>query len=213
MSSLKYHKITQKLQVKSYELRVSMGKMFLRVLTVNCLLFSLLLCSSSPSVGAEITGPVVTLRDNEIHVTTALSLDETILQELHNGMTKEFRFYVDLYRVWKMWPDEFVLDKFFIRTLKCDPVKLEYIARSNDGTTLVQKRFKSFESMLQWALNINDLKLANIRELEPGVYYVRVTIESRIRKLPPVIGYFMIFLPETEFKISKKSSPIYVGNK
>ncbi len=213
MSSLKYHKITQKLQVKSYKLRVSMGKTFLRLLTFNCLLFSLLLCSSSPSVGAEITGPVVNLRENEIHVTTALSLDETILQELRNGITKEFRFYVDLYRVWKMWPDEFVLGKFFIRTLKCDPVKLEYIAKSNDGTTLVQKRFKSFESMLQWALDINDLKLANMRELEPGVYYVRVTIESRIRKLPPVIGYFMIFLPETEFKISKRSSPIYVRNK
>jgi hypothetical protein len=213
MSSLKYYKITQKLRHKSCKLRVPRGKPFLKLLTFNFLLVSLLLCSFSLSFGAEITGPAVNLRDNEIHVTTALSLNENILQELRNGITKELRFYVDLFRVWKMWPDEFVVDKFFIRTLKCDPVKMEYIATSSDGSTFVHKRFKSFESMMQWALNISDVKLVNMRELEPGAYYVKVTVESRIRKLPPVIGYFMIFLPENEFKISKNSSPIYVGNK
>ena len=60
--------------------------------------------------------------------------------------------------------------------------------------------------MLQWALSVSNLKLANVSDLEPGVYFVRATIESRIRKLPPVIGYFIIFLPENEFKI-KKDSP------
>ena len=94
----------------------------------------------------------------------------------------------------------------------CDPVKKEYIATSNDGTTLVQKRFKSFESMTNWALSINDLKLANLRELEPGVYFVRVTAESKIRKLPPVIGYFMIFSPETEFKTVKDSFRFSAGS-
>ncbi len=97
------------------------------------------------------------------HVTTALSLDEKSLQELNNGMTKEFRFYIDLFRVWKIWPDEFVLNKSFIRTLKCDPVKKEFLATSSDGNTIIQKRFKSLESMIQWALSINDLKLANTR--------------------------------------------------
>lgn len=213
MSSLKYHKIIQKLLVKSYKSQVQSGRTFLKLFTLGFSLLILSLCTSLSSFGAEITGPAVTLRDNEIYVTTALSLDENLLQELRNGITKELRFYIDLYRVWKIWPDEFVLDKFFIRTLRCDPVKMEYVAKSNDGTTLVQKRFKSFESMLQWALSINDLKLANTRDLEPGLYYVKVTVESRIRKLPPVIGYFMIFLPENEFRISKKSSTISMGNK
>ncbi len=126
-------------------------------------------------------------------------------------MTKEFRFYADLFRVWKMWPDEFVLDRFFIKTLKSDPVKKEYLATSSDGSTLIQKRFKSLESMIQWALRINALKLANMKDLEPGVYFVRVTVESKIRKLPPVVGYFMIFLPENEFKITKDSSLFPVG--
>jgi hypothetical protein len=88
---------------------------------------------------------------------------------------------------------------------------MEYAATSSDGSTLIHNRFKTFESMVKWALSINDLKLANTRELEPGEYFVRVTVESKIRKLPPVIGYFMIFLPENEFKIKKDSPFINVG--
>ncbi len=32
--------------------------------------------------------------------------------------------------------------------------------------------------MIQWAMLINDVKLANVRELEQGIYFVRVSIES-----------------------------------
>lgn len=186
-------------------------KIVSKVFTINFSLLAFLLLSYAPASSAEIAGPEVRIQDNEIHVTTALSLDEKSLLEMRGGMTKEFRFYIDLFRVWKVWPDEFVVDKFFIRALKSDPVKKEYLATSSDGSTLVQKRFKSLESMLQWALNINDLRLANTRELEAGIYYIRVTVESRIRQKPPVIGYFLIFLPENEFKISKNSPVISVG--
>ena len=218
MSSYKYQNISDgiivtsnNLKIKSYKLRV-ISKRFSKLFTFHLLLITCyLLLSISLSSGAEITGTEVKLKDNEIYVTTALSLDENHIQELRNGIVKEFRFYVDIFRVWKIWPDEFVIGKLFIRTLKSDPVKMEYIATSGDGSTLIEKRFKSFESMVRWAVSINDLKLVNTRELEPGVYFVRVTVESKIRKLPPVIGYFMIFLSENEFKIKKDSSPFNIG--
>lgn len=218
MSSYKYQNISagimvtgNNLKIKRYKLSV-ISKRFSKLCIFRLLLvICYLLLSISLSSGAEITGPEVKLQDNEIYVTTALSLDENNIQELRNGMVKEFRFYVDIFRVWEMWPDEFVIGKLFIRTLKSDPVKMEYIATSGDGSTLTEKRFKSFESMVRWAVSINDLKLVNTRELEPGVYFVRVTVESKIRKLPPVIGYFMIFLSENEFKIKKDSSPFNIG--
>lgn len=182
-------------------------KIFYRLLFLAFYLVSFYsLCS-----GAEIIGPEVTLQNNEIYVTTSLSLDEKYLQELRNGITKEFIFYIDLFRVWKMWPDEFVLGKSLTRTLKCDPVKSEFIATSYDGSTLIERRFKSFESMTKWALSINELELTNIRELEPGIHFVRITVESKIRKLPPVIGYFIIFLSENEFKITKDSPNFNIG--
>ncbi len=170
-----------------------------------------LLLSYTPADCMEITGPEVKVQDKDIYVTTSLSLEENYLREINNGIKKEFRFYIDIFKVWKIWPDEFVLSKSFTRTMKSDPVTMEYIATSSDGSTLIQKRFKSFESMTRWALSINNLKVANMRDLDPGVYFVRVTVESKVRKLPPVIGYFMIFLPENEFKITKDSQYISVG--
>jgi hypothetical protein len=171
----------------------------------------LLFLTYTPAQAAEVIGPEVKVQDGEIYVSTSLSLDENYLEELRNGVTKEFRFYIDLFRVWNMWPDEFILSRSFIRTLTSDPVKMEYTATSGNGNMVTKKRFKSFDSMLQWSLGISNLKLANVRDLEPGVYFVRATIESRIRKLPPVIGYFIIFLPENEFRIKKDSPFITIG--
>ena len=188
-----------------------MKKYILCIFICSISLLSLLFLTYTPAQAAEVIGPEVKVQDGEIYVSTSLSLDENYLEELRNGVTKEFRFYIDLFRVWNMWPDEFILSRSFIRTLTSDPVKMEYTATSGNGNMVTKKRFKSFDSMLQWSLGIGNLKLANVRDLEPGVYFVRATIESRIRKLPPVIGYFIIFLPENEFKIKKDSPFITIG--
>lgn len=156
--------------------------------------------------GQEISGPEVKLNARDIYVTFALKLDAKNIEEIKEGIDKELKYYIDLFKVWKIWPDEFVLGKFFTRALKSDPIKEEYVATSFDGSTLIQRRFRSFDSMLAWTFSVKDLKLTNIRELEPGQYFVRITVESKIRKLPPVIGYFLIFLPENEFKIKKDSA-------
>ncbi len=207
MSSLKF----QKLNMKSNKSRVTGKKnsklIICQLFFVVCSLF----LSYSSSKCAEITGPEVKMQNNEMYVTTSLSLEEKHIQELKNGIKKELRFYIDLFRTWNYWPDEFILGKSFVRTVKCDPVKGEYIATSYDGSVLTEKRFKSFESMIKWSLNINDLKLSNIRELEQGTYFVRITVESKIRKLPPVIGYFIVFLSENEFKVAKDSTTFTIG--
>lgn len=158
------------------------------------------------SEGQVIAGPEVKLVNNDIYVSFSLNLDEKSLQEVKRGIDKELKLYIDLFRIWKVWPDEFVLGKTSIRTMKVDPIKKEYVATSSDGNTLVERRFKSFESMAGWSLSIRDLKLANTREMDSGEYFVRVTAESKVRKLPPVIGYFLIFLSENEFKIIKDSA-------
>ncbi|PKL51414.1 MAG: hypothetical protein CVV37_06655 [Nitrospira bacterium HGW-Nitrospira-1] len=170
-------------------------------------IFFLLITLFSPvlSEGRTITGPKVRLANNDIFVSFSLNLEDKTIQEIKNGIDKELKLYVDLFRIWKIWPNEFVLGKLYIRTLKADPVKKEYVSTSSEGGTLVERRFKSFESMISWALSVQDMKLTNTREIDPGEYFIRVTIESRIRKLPPVIGYLFIFLSENEFKIVKDS--------
>ena len=175
------------------------------------LFFCCLLFFPSITRSAEIIGPETKIINNEIYVTTGLILDEKQLQDLKNGIAKEITFYIDLFRVWNMWPDEFVLGKTIVKTLKADPVKKEYVAASSDGMTIVERRFNELDSLLKWSLNIRDLKLTNTRELEPDDYFVRITVESRLRKLPPVISYLFFFVPEKEFTKVKDSSRFSVG--
>jgi len=175
-----------------------------RIFSILVLLIAVFCPRASES--QTVTVPEVKLVNNDLFVSFSLSLQDKSLEAIRGGVDKELKFYVDLFKMWKVWPDEFVIGKAYVKTLKVDPVKKEYVATSNDGSLLIEKRFKSIESMMQWVVVFRDLKLTNIRELEPGQYFVRVTVESKIRKLPPVIGYLFIFVSENEFRIMKDSA-------
>jgi hypothetical protein len=169
------------------------------------LLFVILLLPCA-SESQTISGPEVKLVNNDLLVSFSTDLEDRSIEAMRKGVDKELKYFIDLFRVWKIWPDEFVLGKTYVRTVKVDPIKNEFVATSNDGSVLLEKRFKSFDSMLAWTVSFRDLKLTNTRELEPGQYFVRVTVESKIRKLPPVIGYLFIFISENEFKIVRDSA-------
>ncbi len=175
------------------------------------LTLSLFLVLTLNAFSAEILGPEVRVTNGEIIVTTGMALDEKNLNDLKNGISKEITFYIDLYRFWNLWPDEFIVGKKIVKTLRCDPIKKEYVATSFDGATLIEKRFKSFESMLMWSLTIRDLALIHEKELQYSEYFVRITAESRIRKIPPVIGYLLFFVEEKEFKVTRDSRPLATG--
>ena len=167
---------------------------------------------SSHSSGAEIVGPEVHIINSEVVVDAEICPDEKILNELRDGAAKEITFFIDLFKVWSGWPDEFIVGKKYVMTLQEDPVKGEHIATSFDGETHIKKRFRNFESMLSWALNKKNVRLVDhVKELQPGDYYVKVTVQSRLRKLPPVIGYLLFFVPENDFVVSRNSVVFTVG--
>lgn len=159
----------------------------------------------------EIIGPEVRINDSHIVVSTALDLSDKQLEDISKGISKEIDIYVDLFRAWKSWPDEFVLGTKFTRTLKCDPVKKEFVATSLVENVLREKRFTDCKSLLRWALSVDEHTLTSVTELEPASYFVRVTAESRLRKLPPVVGYLFFFVKEKEFKINRDSAPFAIN--
>lgn len=161
--------------------------------------------------GAEITGPAIQLKNDEVLVSAGILLDEKNIRDIKKGISKEVTFYIDLFRVWKTWPDEFIAGGKFVRTLESDPIKKEYTASSSDGATLTKKRFRDLDAMLNWALNIKDHRLINTRELEAANYFIRITVESHMRKLPPVVGYLLFFVPEKDFRVTRDSSPVHLG--
>jgi hypothetical protein len=172
----------------------------------NLIIACFILFTACYAHALEISSVVAKLNNNELYVTASLKSDPKFMGDMNEGLSKELIFYIDLFKSWNIWPDEFILGKKLIKTLKSNPIKREHTASIVDGGTHLEKRFKDTESMIEWAMSITDIKLTNTKELEAGSYFVKITVESRIRKLPPVVGYLLFFVPEKEFSISKDSA-------
>jgi len=173
-------------------------------------IFTLSICESG--IASEITPIEIKQINGELFVTVALQADQKLIDDLGNGLSKELVFYIDLFRHWKVWPDEFVLGKKIVRSLHSDPIKREYIGSSTEGNIRTIRRFKDVDSMIAWGVSIRDLKLTNVKALEPDEYYIKVTSESNLKKLPPVIGYLLFFTPSKEFSVSKESPLFRIPN-
>jgi hypothetical protein len=182
----------------------------------EALLFSFVIlaviCPATSVFPSEIVAASVKQVNSEIFVTTVLQPDQKFVDDLNSGLSKELVFYIDLFRHWKLWPDEFVLGQKIVRVLQIDPIKREYIGSSVEGNIKTIKRFKDLDSMIVWAANIADLKLTTVKILEPDDYYVKVTVESNLKKLPAVVGYLLFFVPSKEFSISRVSSAFKIAS-
>jgi hypothetical protein len=168
-------------------------------------LFIVFFLFPSTVLSTEISGPTVTTENDNILVRTGLSYLGKLESTIETGIEKKIVFTMELFRVWKLWPDEFVMSKKIKRTIRYDNLRGLYFVTSRDGASLIQKRFNDFHTMKVWAFKIEDIHIANLRELEPGSYYVKVLVESKSKKLPAVIGILMLFVPEVEMVMTKKS--------
>ncbi|MBF0553327.1 MAG: DUF4390 domain-containing protein [Nitrospirae bacterium] len=151
----------------------------------------------------EITGVEYSVSGGGITVSVALSIDESQTSLLREGLQKEFVFYIDIFRRWSLWPDEFIRGKKVSRTIQANSVKGEYKVVSSDETAVLEKRFMSFKSMLRWALLVKDIKIDMSGLEEDAQYFIRVTVESIKQKPPQVIGYVLFFVDDKDFRIKK----------
>lgn len=168
-----------------------------------------------PSLGlpAEILDPKIEIHDNNILVSTGLIDLGEIEAAIRSGVEKDIMFTVELIRVWKLWPDEFVILKKIRTRVKYDYLRERFMLTFSDGKSKTSKMFKGINFMKSRAFMINNMEIANIHELEPGSYYLRVVAESKSRELPRVIGLLMLFIPEVEMSLAKESAPFTVGEK
>jgi hypothetical protein len=167
--------------------------------------------SLSPAESAELKGPNVVLKAGSIRVSSGVVLDPDQIAEIRKGVQWELIVHIDLFRVWKYWADEFILGRTFTQTLRCDPVKEEYVASSLSRNRLLERRFSNCDRLLDWALNIREFRLAGTDSLEPSEYFIKVTAESQLRRLPPFIDLLFFFVKQKEFSVTERSSPFPAG--
>jgi len=171
------------------------------------LILSISLLSDGILEAAEINGPDVSCVEAEARVGLTVEVDDEFVQQIKKGFQKEFTIYVDLFRRWDVWPDEFIRGVKIIRTIKADTVKGEYKAASFDGATIIDKRFATFEQMMQWALTVKDVRIPMSDIVDRESHFIRVTVESRKQNLPRMIGYILFFTDSRDFKVFKDSAP------
>ncbi|KAF0182345.1 MAG: hypothetical protein FD164_1184 [Nitrospirae bacterium] len=172
---------------------------------ITFLVSAFLLTAPADASAAELQTIELMFQGQDLFVSTQVVPDDSFIEELRQGLSKELRLSFEIMNIRSFFPDEYILGKKLRIALKSDPIKREFSARVSDGMSVQEKRFKDIESMHAWALRIQDLKVTNVKELAPGDYYLKVTAESRIRKLPPLIKYLLFFIPETEFAVWRYS--------
>ncbi|MBF0519784.1 MAG: DUF4390 domain-containing protein [Nitrospirae bacterium] len=153
----------------------------------------------------EITRLEVNVSGGTVKTSLTLSLDESQIKLIGEGLQKEIVFYIDIFRKWNLWPDEFIKGKKIYRTLMANPVKGEYKVISIEGNTILEKRFNSFDSMIKWALSIKDTTLVTETLTADSSYFVRVMVESVKQKPQQMLGYVFFFVDDRDFKIKKDS--------
>lgn len=159
----------------------------------------------------EVKDVAVKTEGARLLVSATLGLDEAHVTELRRGLKKELIFYVDLFKVWGFWPDEFIQGVKVYHTMKSDPVKGEFILVLVEKGTEKELRFNSVDSLLGKALVIESVQAFSATDIDPGDYYIKVTAESRIIKLSPIVSNLLFFIPEREFKVSGRSSVFRLG--
>ncbi|RJQ49692.1 MAG: DUF4390 domain-containing protein [Nitrospiraceae bacterium] len=158
-----------------------------------------------------VIGPDIEIKENNIIVNASIAETSDLEQTIRSGVGKEIVFTIELIRVWDFWPDEFVVSKRLRKIIRYDNLRDHYRVSLRDGTTRTDIKFNDFTALKDLIFTANAVSLANIRELEPSNYYIRVIVESKSLEQLPLIGFLMHLVPEVEMSFAKESQTFAAG--
>ena len=166
---------------------------------------------NAEAVKAQIVGRMDII-DSNIIVNLEINSITELESLIKSGIEKEIIFTVELLRVWKYWPDEFVVSKKISKFIKYDSLRERYRALYDDGINHSEIYIKDYTSLKKWIITVKNINLANVKELEKGDYYIRIIVESRSLEQLPLLGFLMHFIPEVEMSLAKESQPFKIGD-
>ena len=162
---------------------------------------------------AQINSLSVSMKGDSVFVSARLVMDPSVIKDLKAGIQKDLVFYVDLFRHWSSWPDEYIQGVRIERYLSCDSVKGEYMMTTLERGADEETRYGSCDDLIKNSLVLGGIKLSNLNELTKGRYFVKVTAESKLRNLPPLLAQMFFFIKDKDFSVYEDSPMITLGDK
>lgn len=159
---------------------------------------------SSPGVargGPRIRDVKVEIENEEIVVSARMTggFRKEVLKEIHNGIPKEFYYYLLLKRKEQNWFDREILAKTILYTVKYDILKKNYKIIQKDGDKVTEKQANDFEAMKKIVSQVNQIVLAPVKLLQKRHrYYASVKSQMKTVKMPLYLDYFLFFIPLLE---------------
>ncbi|MBI3803806.1 MAG: DUF4390 domain-containing protein [Nitrospirae bacterium] len=135
--------------------------------------------------------------------------NKEIIDDIQDGIPKDFYYYLLLKRKQKSWFDEEILAKTLRYTVKYDTLKKKYTVIQRDGEHVVENTIDSLEAMRRMVSHIDHIRIAPIHILKSRFrYYVSVKSQMKAAKLPLYLDYFLFFIPFLELDTPWANSEI-----
>lgn len=154
----------------------------------------------------------VDIVNKEILVSADLvsGFNNEIADDIQNGISKDFYYYVLLKKKQKNWFDEELVSKTVRYHVKYDTLKKQYLVLQIEGAQVTHESiFNDFEAMKQKISRIERVKLAPVRMLNTRRrYYVSVKSQMKATKLPLRLETLLFFIPFLELDTPWADSPI-----
>jgi hypothetical protein len=178
------------------------------------LLLAFLLSKEARAAGERIVNLNVSLKGGEITLSAELvkGFSRQVVQDLQNGIPKDFYFYFLLKRKQKGWFDEEIYAKTLRYTVKYDRLKNQFLVTRRDGVVVEEMVLENLEAAEGLISKINGVRMAPLSLLKPkGSYYISVKAQMKASKLPLYLDYFLFFIPFLELDTPWADSRTFNG--
>ena len=123
-----------------------------------------------------------------------------IKNEIINGISREFFYYIVLHRVISNWLDAEKISMTIKYTVKYDALKNQFLVIKSTGGSREEQVFDSYDEMVGWVSRIERISLTPIKALSRNhKYYVSIKAEIKAGELPFLLRYLLFFIPYSEF--------------
>lgn len=164
-------------------------------------LFFLFSLTTKALATPRIQDVVVDVRDGSLFVSAKLKngFQKKTLEDIHNGIPKDFYYYLVLHRKEKRWFDEELLSKTILFKVKYDTLKKNYKITQTSDNKSTETILSEFKDMKNLVTRIKNIKLAPLQSLNRSDHlYVSLKSQMQGTKRPFYLDYFLFFIPFLE---------------